>query len=195
MEWARLAGEGAVKEAAPKVTDQKDETRTAKRVRRREQQKVAQQRYRCANDSPWHRSLSLARGSSKHTERWTALPMRHTHGFIHIGRSWTIDWTQCHHRDPHTALDIHHDGLHMCCVALSASFAGMMPYSGTRRQKQRHWAAEMEVKVDELARLHAAIQAERATLAARRALLEVRVTCSASNLQLPEPSLVSCNVG
>ena len=44
------------------------------------------------------------------------------------------------------------------------------------RQKQRHWAAEMEVKVDELAKLADAIRTERATLAARRASLEVSAT-------------------
>ncbi len=48
--------------------------------------------------------------------------------------------------------------------------------SGARRQKQRHWAVEMEVKVDELAKLADAIRTQRATLAARRASLEVSAT-------------------
>ena len=48
MDWARPAAEPITQEAAPKVSERKDETRVAKRVRRREQQKVAQQRYRRA---------------------------------------------------------------------------------------------------------------------------------------------------
>jgi len=50
MDWARPGVEAPVAEAVQKVTEKKDETRTAKRVRRREQQKVAQQRYRCATE-------------------------------------------------------------------------------------------------------------------------------------------------
>ncbi len=49
MDWACPEAEPVVTEAAQKVSERKDETRAAKRVRRREQQKVAQQRYRCAS--------------------------------------------------------------------------------------------------------------------------------------------------
>ena len=59
MEWAGPAEEAVIEKAAQKVSgDKKDETRTAKRVRRREQQKVAQQRYRCAAIGLYRAGLS-----------------------------------------------------------------------------------------------------------------------------------------
>ena len=49
-----------------------------------------------------------------------------------------------------------------------------------RRQKQRHWAVEMEGKVEELAKQHDAVQAQRVKLAAHRTSLEVRAPTTLS---------------
>ena len=62
---------------------------------------------------------------------------------------------------------------YMCCC-VNAQRAHVTNHCwAERRQKQRHWAAEMEVKVEELTKIHDAVQAEQRSLAARRASLEV----------------------
>ena len=98
MDWTRSLSVGADDALEPAaVGEKKDATRAAKRVRRREQQKVAQQRYRCAalrisplcgRSPPWYIMV--------HTSPMHRHCLKHgAELFEHVGdraRSW---WKAC----------------------------------------------------------------------------------------------------